>query len=272
MHRADGLSVQPSPWREAAPHGRLPLERVDFLRGVHPQDLGRLEQLLPPVSWVAGRDMPAELRRPGCVFVVRGGRIAILGRDPGARATMMVAFGDPGDLYSTLGGVPAPRAMALEDTAVTALPETVLRTLARRHPQLGVDLSVSLSERVALLRDVVAHVGHSHIDERLWARIVALIGRVGVATAAGPLLPIPLTHAQWGMLTGGSRESITLALGRFRREGRIQVRDRRILVPWTVWRQAATVADATLQADAAPHSARVRLVNATQPRDEKEDP
>ena len=51
MHRADGLSVQPSPWREAAPHGRLPLERVDFLRGVHPQDLGRLEQLLPPVSW-----------------------------------------------------------------------------------------------------------------------------------------------------------------------------------------------------------------------------
>ena len=115
---------------------------------------------------------------------------------------------------------------------MTPMSGQTLRALAGRYPESGIDLAETLSERISLLRDVVASVGQMHADDRLWARIVALTERMGVATHAGAELRLALTHAQWAQLTGASRESVTLALGRFRREGRITMDGRHITVPW----------------------------------------
>jgi len=222
---------------------RLGLRGLGFLAGVDPRDVARLERLLPVLAFPTGTELDPEASTVGNVFVVRRGRLAILGTHPADGWTMLIAFAQRGDIYSTLGGVPAPPAIVLEDAEVTPFPERTLRALTQRYPQFGIDLAVALSDRIALLRDVVTSVGHMHMEDRLWTRLAVLMERVGIATREGPQLRIPLTHAQWAMLTGGSRESITLLLGRLRREGRIVVHDRMITIPWDVWNAWTSAAE-----------------------------
>lgn len=216
---------------------RLPLSRLPLLAGVEPRDILRLEHLLPVIPVLAGEEIPAILEKPGHLYVVRRGRLAFLARH-GIGTTMMIAFGEPGDVYSTLGDVPAPLFIALEDIEVTPIPESALRALTQRYPQVGIDVAIALSERIVLLRDVVGSVGHVVLFERLWTRMLAMMGRLGVATPDGPTLRVPLTHAQWAMLIGGSRESVTLAMGRMRRDGYILQDERAITIPWEVWESA----------------------------------
>ncbi len=214
---------------------RLPLSHLGFMGGVDPHDVHRLERLLPLLSLDPGGHLDGALVTPGNLFVVRRGHLALMSTHPRDGWTMMVAFAEPGDVYSTLGDTPAPQGIALDDVELTPLSEKVVGALMGRAPRFGLDLAVVLSERIALLREIVTSVGHMQLEDRLWARLIALMERLGIATPEGVSLPVPLTHLQWASLIGGSRESVTILLGRFRREGRVLTEDRIITVPWDVW-------------------------------------
>lgn len=209
----------------------VPIRQLPFLRTLDPRDQHMLERMLHVVAVEAGKPTPSVLKRPGQLYVLRRGRIALIGDAPNGQR-MMIGLLEPGDIYSTLGGIAAPDAIAFEDAAITPLHEQGLRALAQRYPQVGVDLGIALSERIAMLRDVVVCVGQMHTDDRLWSRIVMLTESMGVATPEGAQLRLPLTHGQWAQLTGASRESVTLAFGRLKRAGRLTVEGRTITIPW----------------------------------------
>ncbi len=219
-------------------HTATALSQLGLLRTVNEIDMKRLERLLPLIDWDADQPMPGRLRADNHLFVVRSGRVALLGRAPNGNE-MMIALLEPGDVYATLGGVSAPDAIALEDAQITPINETTLRNLSARYPQVGIDLAEMLCDQIALLREVVVGVGQMHADDRLWARLVSLTERIGIATPGGAELRLDLTHAQWARLTGASRESITLALGRFRKEGRITMNGRTITIPYDQLQDAA---------------------------------
>jgi CRP-like cAMP-binding protein len=75
------------------------------------------------------------------------------------------------------------------------------------------------------------------VEDRLLARVLQLADEFGTATPSGALLDLGLTHAQWGLLVGAARESVTLALGRLRARGELVVEGRGITVPWRVARR-----------------------------------
>jgi CRP/FNR family transcriptional regulator len=209
----------------------LPLGHVDVLRTIGDDDLARLELLLPRVAWLAGTPPPAGLVLDDHLYIVREGRLALLGTAATGHS-IMIALLDRGAVLSTLGGAAPPEAIALADSVISPVPAQMLRALTARYPQLGLDIAEALSERVAMLREVTAVVGQMHVDDRLWARLVQLAEQMGVATTAGIDLRLGLTHAQWARLIGCSRESVTLALARLRRRGSIRITGRTITIPW----------------------------------------
>lgn len=231
MTTAPAPAARPTAIPSAVGPACLPLARLGMLQSVGARDVAALERFVLRVPWPAGAPMPPALRRDDHLFVVREGRVALLGTAPGGHR-IMVALVERGVVYSSLGGVGVPDAIALEDAVVSPVPAATLRALVRRWPEVGLDLAVALTDRLAMLREVVAAVGQMHVEDRLWARVVALAERVGIATAAGAELRLALTHAQWALLVGGSRESVTLAFGRFRRAGMLTVNGRVIVVPW----------------------------------------
>jgi CRP/FNR family transcriptional regulator len=214
--------------------GLLSLGRVSVFAGLPERDLAQLERQLPLVRWLYGMPIPASLVAKHHLFVVREGRVALLEATASGHHRIMIAILEPGAVYSTLGDVPAPGLDALEDCAIAPIPALAVQGLIARYPRLGYNLTEVFSERVALLRETAAVLGEIRVEDRLRARLHQLAGRFGIATPAGVQLRLGLTHAQWALLVGAARESVTIAFGRLKAERVIIVEERGITIPWEV--------------------------------------
>jgi hypothetical protein len=76
------------------------------------------------------------------------------------------------------------------------------------------------SARAAIYRHTLACVSHIGVRDRLLSRLRQLAERDGVVTPEGVRLPPELTHRQWALFVGASREAVTLAFGELLRTGR----------------------------------------------------
>ena len=216
-----------------APDGsRLPSIAHSGLVDDLPQaELEELERTLPVIRWARGERMPAALRLDDHIFLVRAGMLALL-QPSSNEHLVMTALLEPGAIYSTLGGVRAPRGLALEHSAVSPIPGDALESLMGKLPRLARNLAEALSDRVAMLRETVAIVSEMRVEDRLSARMHQLAERSGVATRDGIKLRLALTHSQWGLAIGASREAVTSAFGRLRTQGLVSVEGREVTIPW----------------------------------------
>ena len=192
------------------------------------------------MRWNYGTPGPSELAAPNHLFVLREGRLALFERAVSGHQ-VMIAVLDPGSIYSTLGGVAAPGLDALEDAAVSPISGAALQALAAREPLLMTNLAEAFTERIAMLRATAAVLAEMRVEDRLRARVLQLAEPFGLATPAGIRLDLGLTHAQWGLLVGAARESVTLAFGRLRTRGELVVEGRTITLPWEVVRREPPV-------------------------------
>jgi CRP/FNR family transcriptional regulator, cyclic AMP receptor protein len=204
--------------------------------GIPDAAVDHLERSLPMLSWARARPMPEPLRLPDQLYVVRAGALALL--EPAISGQMvMTALLEVGAIYSTLGGARPIYGLALEDSVVSPIPAAALEDLIGRFPLLGRNLAVVLSDRVTMLRETVAIVSEMRVEDRLLARIHQLAQRFGVAGRQGVRVRLTLTHHQWGLSIGASREAVTSAFGRLRARGLVVVSDREVTIPWEVVRE-----------------------------------
>jgi CRP-like cAMP-binding protein len=68
------------------------------------------------------------------------------------------------------------------------------------------------------------------VPVRLAGAILRLVEGEGVMGRRGARLPTRYTHRQLGTMIGANREAVTRAMGKLRRGGVIEVRERRIHV------------------------------------------
>jgi CRP/FNR family transcriptional regulator, cyclic AMP receptor protein len=102
--------------------------------------------------------------------------------------------------------------------------------VARRNPEVGLRLVRVLGERIGVLETRLAELAHGEVTARLAGAILRLMEGEGVMGFEGARLPTRYTHRQLGSMIGANREAVTRALGKLRRGGVIEVRERRIHV------------------------------------------
>ena len=216
---------------------RPALSRQDLFDGIPRRDLDLLDAKLPLVRWPRDAETPAALTRGDHVYLVRQGRIA-LSDSPADGPEVMTAVVEPGAVYSSLGLASAPKATALEMSAVTPLPVHAIEALITRYPRFGVNLSVALSSRLINLRETVGIVSEMRVEDRLRRRLHQVAEQIGTAAPEGVRIGLDLTHAQWASLIGASREAVTTAFGKLRAAGEVEMDGRSITIPWDAMRAA----------------------------------
>lgn len=105
----------------------------------------------------------------------------------------------------------------------TAWPEVVSALAAR---------GVWRAQALALHRAI----GGMPLEKRIPVLLQHLAGRFGRVGPKGLILDIPLTHAALALLLGARRPSVTMALGRLRRQGLVEAREDRT---WLLTHEAA---------------------------------
>lgn len=110
------------------------------------------------------------------------------------------------------------------------LPVETLREHIHREPEFALELLRQLARR---LHDAGAEAGElTRLDapRRLAAALGRLADQPALADAEGDWLTLRLTHADLASRTGISRETVSLILSRWRREGAVRTGRRRLSV------------------------------------------
>lgn len=133
-----------------------------------------------------------------------------------------------GDLLQPWGWDPLCEALAAEpgwqvlERARLAVLDGRFAARVAPWPEVAAGLIERVFERTRTLayQQVASHI--TGLERRLITLLGALADRWGRVTAAGVLVPLPLTHATLAELVGASRPSVSTAVARLAREGTLE--------------------------------------------------
>ena len=127
-----------------------------------------------------------------------------------------------------------PRALvveALEPAVLRVLEGEAFYDLVRRNPEVGVKTIRVLGERLSTCEVRLSDLVRKEVPARLASLILGLSEYQGVVTVNGSrMIPTRYTHNHLASMVGSNREALTKALGRLKREGGLEVKNRRIHV------------------------------------------
>jgi len=220
----EGVPQEELPW---------PLAKVDILTSLSPGEIERLA-LLSGFVHLGTRDAFALEEGQCALLLLTSGRVRVHEpNSPGPGLTISMVE-DPTVVTQTGFAAWPSRTVVVE-----ALEPTVLRVLARedfddlvrRNPEVGVKTIRLLSERLAVCEGRLSDMVRKEVPARLAGLILGLNEHHGVVTDDGSLtISTRYTHQQLASMVGSNREALTRALGRLRRAGGVEVKDRRIHV------------------------------------------
>ncbi len=206
---------------------RSPLSRLPPPSFAVVRSISRLERYSRR-HYVFEQEQPTQ-----CLLLVGRGRVR-LDRTMGTEVVTLGHRG-PGELLgeAALGGATlnTESALAVDETAVVALPLAMLRRLMASDPALRATLSAALvKSQTDLERRVESLLLHG-VEARLALFLVEATRRWGEpAFGGGQLINATFTHAEIAVLIGSTRETVTLLLGKLRREGVVDLQRRRVVV------------------------------------------
>src|SRR3712207_23680 len=242
-------SVKVRPARLRAAPAWMPMEKlvsllasVDVLETLPPQELRELASRASLDRLKARETMAVGPREHARRMLLLEGRARLYEPDPRGRR-LTVAVAEAGTVSGVAGLSEHPRELRVEALIPSVLCFVgweAFEGAARRNPEAGLRLSRVLADRIGVLEQRLADVAYREVPARLARAILRLLESEGVMCREGPKLPTPYTHAQLASMIGANREATTRALGALRRQGVVEVRDRRVHVtnPEALYRTA----------------------------------
>jgi CRP-like cAMP-binding protein len=172
-----------------------------------------------------------------CLHFVRSGhiRLSYLMEDGSA-----VLFGilPPGETFGELGvfenGPHCDMATAIGGVSVTSIPAQTFRSLAIRHPELGVALGRIVARRyrsyIALTRSLGLKTLPARLSQALLRLADGLGARMSYRGRDVAFIGAFVTQTDLGLMARGARGNVNRALKAWERSGMIAIHDRRILI------------------------------------------
>ena len=209
------------------------LARVDILEGL-PQ--GEVEYVATHSATIRlgkkGSFAPREDSRS--ILVLLSGRVRVHESRAGGQ-DLTISVVEEGTVLGQTGFVPrrsrALRVEALEPSILRVVGWEDFEDLVLRYPKVGVKTIRLLGERLAVCESRLSDQVRKEVPARLASVVLRLSEHDGVfARAGGRKIPLRYTHKQLASMVGANREAVTRALGKLRREGAVEVRDRHIQV------------------------------------------
>ncbi len=167
------------------------------------------------------------------LFILQSGRVRIYRKTPEEREFTLAVFGSGtvfGEMALTAQRLRNAYAEALEPSTVFAMCRADLERLILNKPQVGLQLTYLLGERLMRYEARMEALGLKEVPARLAGLILELIESEGVKTGEDYRIPTHYTHQQLGTMIGANREAVTRAFARLQDLGVVELKRRRIHV------------------------------------------
>jgi CRP-like cAMP-binding protein len=209
------------------------LKRCPLFEGLTPAQRRRLEGRAVLRTFRRG-DVIYFPTEPGrSVLLLARGRVKIKAVTPEGKESSL-AFIDEGELFGELALLDdEPRnefAEAIGEARVVALLREDLLWLMQQRPDVALSLTRLVGLRRRRIENRLRNILFRPARDRLLALLLELVEFHGRPAGAGWEIGLRLSHQDLANLIGATRETVTLTLGRFQREGLVRVDRRRITV------------------------------------------
>ena len=122
-------------------------------------------------------------------------------------------------------------AWCLAETLVCSFSKEVFEKLVLDQPTIGLRVIKNLSNRVVHLTDRVGAMSQTNLEERLYSVLLNVAQEHGEKKQDGYVIQFPLTHEDLGFLIGAHRVSITRAMKKLTKSGKILKMGKRLALP-----------------------------------------
>ena len=173
-------------------------------------------------------------QRSDSVFVVIAGRVKLIRASlTGREITMSLV--NPQEIFGETGlfdpnAAYSDTAETIEDCTTLVFRRVDIETTLVQYPDLMRAFLASSYERRRQMETRLAELVFYDVSTRLAHLLASMVEQYGRSTKQGDLLRVKLTHQEIANMIGSTRETTTLILNDFRREGLIDFSGRRIIV------------------------------------------
>ena len=220
----EGVPQEELPW---------PLANVDILRSLSSEEIERLALLSASVHLGTGETLALDEERCA-LLLLTSGRVRVHEPNATGPGLTLSMVENPTVVAQTGFAANSSRVVvveALEPSVLLLLEGEDFEDLVRRNPEVGVKTIRVLSERLSTNEERLSGLVHKEVTARLATLVLRLSEHRGIVTGEdNRIVPIRYTHQQLASIVGSNREAVTRALGRLRKAGAVEIRNRRIHV------------------------------------------
>jgi CRP/FNR family cyclic AMP-dependent transcriptional regulator len=209
------------------------LAMVDILEPLPPEELERLALLSSSMRLEAGEAIALDEDRETLLLLARG-RVRVHEPSVGG-SDLTFSMIEEGTIVGQTGfAVRLSRALrveALRPSTMLILRWEDFEELVVRNPEVAIKTIRLLTERLAACEGRLSDQIRKEVVARLAGLILSLSEHQGVVMDDGScMIPTRYTHQQLASMVGSNREAITRDLGRLRKAGAREIRDRHLYV------------------------------------------
>jgi len=209
------------------------LKNIFLFHGLFDQDSNELERAVIPIS-IRRKHVAF---RPGdpsdALFVLKSGRMKICKLTQDGREIILNLL-KSGDVFGEMSFLEeAPRESfsgALDDSELLVIKKADLLRLIKIRPAVTYRLARIIGCRRREAERNMENFLYKGVRERLAHLLLRLSDDYGIKDSRGKMLRIKITHQDLANIIGSSRETVSLTLGDFRREGFIDINERKIII------------------------------------------
>jgi len=202
------------------------LSEISLFRGLPPERLRRLAEVLRKKTVPAGTNMITAEQPGEVVYVILEGTVKILIEQMDGREVIL-AFLGAGDTVGEMSLVDSSgrsaNVMTMEKCTLLWMDRATFQDLLKHSNDFAQNLVRLLASRLRMANEQIQSLSSLDVAGRLARQILAFTDRYGRDMGDGILVPLRLTQSDLAELVGASRERVNQVMVEFRSRGFLSV-------------------------------------------------
>jgi CRP/FNR family cyclic AMP-dependent transcriptional regulator len=202
------------------------LSEISLFRGLPPERLRRLAEVLRKKTVPAGTNMITAEQPGEVVYIVLEGTVKILIEQMDGREVIL-AFLGAGDTVGEMSLVDSSgrsaNVMTMEKCTLLWMDRATFQDLLKNSTDFAQNLVRLLASRLRMANEQIQSLSSLDVAGRLARQILAFTDRYGRDSGDGTLVPLRLTQSDLAELVGASRERVNQVMVDFRNRGFLSV-------------------------------------------------
>jgi CRP/FNR family transcriptional regulator, cyclic AMP receptor protein len=112
-------------------------------------------------------------------------------------------------------------AIAMEETITCGAKKTDLEKIILKYPDIGLTIMKNMSEKISTLTNRLGDMTIGNLEDRLYQILINIAKRHGLKNSKGYQIAFTLTHEELGFLANAHRVSVTKAVNKLIKSGKV---------------------------------------------------